>query len=87
MEHTLWSPMEDTVCARTTRCANLMQHILTVGVAVSQICKTLCFIAIIFSHVTVSYELLILSRSLESAPVKVAFLLSRATYIHLSARG
>ncbi len=78
--------MEDTVCASTTRCANLMQQILTVGVAVSQICRTLCFIATIRSQVTVSYELLILSLSV-SICARQRHAPSLATYIHLSASG
>lgn len=53
-------------CARTTRWANLIQHIRTVDSASSQIRRILCFIATIRSHVNVSYELLMLPIQLAS---------------------
>jgi hypothetical protein len=52
--HTLSSAPEATLCAKTTRCANLMQQILTEGAALSHIRKIFCLIATILCHVIVS---------------------------------
>lgn len=57
---TLDSAPKPTVCAKTTRCANLMQHILTDGTALSHIRKIFCLISTILPQVIVSYALLIL---------------------------
>lgn len=58
--HTLNSEPVAAVWARTTRCANFMQQILTVGPAFSHILKTFCLTATILSHVIVSYPLFML---------------------------
>lgn len=52
--HTLSSAPEATLCAKTTRCANLMQQILTEGAALSHIRRIFCLIATILCHVIVS---------------------------------
>jgi hypothetical protein len=49
------------VCANTTLCINLIQQIRTVRGAESQMSLILVLIAVIFSHVGVSYELFILT--------------------------
>lgn len=48
------------VCASTTLCANLMQHTRTPAVAESHIRKIRDLMAVIRSHVSLSYALLIL---------------------------
>lgn len=57
---TLNSEPEATLCANTTRWANLMQQILTEGAALSHIRNIFCLMLIILSQVTVSYPLLML---------------------------
>lgn len=59
-EPTLGSAGLAVDCASTTRCANLMQQMRTVGSASSHILRILFLIATIRSHVVVSYELLML---------------------------
>lgn len=51
------------VCARTTRCANLIQHIRTVDGEDSQIEKILALIPTSLSHEDVSYALPMLSKN------------------------
>lgn len=57
---TLCSEPELIVWARTTLCANLMQHILTDSTAVSHRRKMRCLMDTMRSQVMVSYELFIL---------------------------
>jgi hypothetical protein len=86
---TLGSAPDATLCARTTRCTNLIQHILTVGGAWSQIRSIFCLIETIFSHVMVSYPLLMLVACQVSQNVhpKNTELRAVATYVHLNASG
>lgn len=82
---TLCSMPPVLVCAKMILCANLMQQIFTVGVAVSQIFKIFCLSSTIRSHVIVSYPLLMLFIS-----VHANFELEPGdglSYIHLSANG
>lgn len=81
---TLCSMPAVLVCARTTLCANLMQQIFTVGVAVSQIFKIFCFSSTMRSHVIVSYPLLML---FSSQLMQISSWDNWPSYIHLSANG
>lgn len=60
---TLGSGFTLEVCANTTLCINLTQHIRTGSGAVSQISLILVLMAVIFSHVVESYELFILAEA------------------------